>query len=319
MTNKKEFEKTIQTNSINFRFKFIGTEKNNIDYDKLLRNIDNCFNSSRSYDNMSQNIAWIRTLLNNFDEEYLEVNLLANDKIQTIKYIDKNLALYELEENNNLLVKYEMNKELNISLTNSATKKIDYYFNLETIKKINEKLKELNNLQKISIVNLTDEDKALCLIYKLFYGEYPNFNSKNINIKIQSMMAILIEFGICLNDNISFRMNYKKIPISLYLQQKIIKLTPLGKIESIDNSIKLSKYTTEVVKIVATSIKEFIPNDYDEEEVLPKISSIIYTKANMVPSRAKENEIVKASTCSEKSVKAVLKLTKKIDNKIKNM
>ena len=318
MSNKKIIEKSIEKPNINFYFKFIGKEKTKIDYEKILINIDNCFKKQKLYNNMPQNITWIRTLLSDFDEEYLEVNLSTNDINKTIKYVDKTLVLYESEENNSLLVNYEIEKNLNISLLNQP-KNILNYPNYEIIKTTyNAKLEELSKLQKVNIVNLNTDDKALCLIYKLFYGEYPDFSSKNINTKIQSMLAILIEFGICLNDKISFRMNHQKIPVSLYLEQEINKLTPLGKIEVIDNSVKLSEYATKIIKIVSKSIKEFIPEDYEEVEVLPKISSIIYAKRNIVSSNAKNIEIAKATSRSENSVNEVLKLTKKIDKKINN-
>ena len=85
-----------------------------------------------------------------------------------------------------------------------------------------------------------------------------------------------------------------------------------------NNSVKLSKYATEIIKTVSESIKEFIPEDYEEVEVLPKISSIIYAKRNIVSSNAKNIEIAKATSRSENSVNEVLKLTKKIDEKINN-
>ena len=83
MSNKKIIEKSIEKPNINFYFKFIGKEKTKIDYEKILINIDNCFKKQKLYNNMPQNITWIRTLLSDFDEEYL--NSCKESVISTIK------------------------------------------------------------------------------------------------------------------------------------------------------------------------------------------------------------------------------------------
>ena len=77
MHNEKTFTKTIKETNNYFYFKFLGNPKReNINYVKITRLINNCFNESKNHNDMIRNVTWIRTILADFDEEYLEIQVI---------------------------------------------------------------------------------------------------------------------------------------------------------------------------------------------------------------------------------------------------
>ena len=57
----------------------------NIYYKKIIESIDNCFNNLNEYQNICEIIAWIRTLLKDFNEESLELIIVSDDYNLNIK------------------------------------------------------------------------------------------------------------------------------------------------------------------------------------------------------------------------------------------
>ena len=324
MHNEKTFTKTIKETNNYFYFKFLGNPKReNINYVKITRLINNCFNESKNHNDMIRNVTWIRTILADFDEEYLEIQVINPKKESSqLIYENKEIKLYHIinkafdEFNNSFNMKYDLGRELNFSFSVQNSKVIEYPNYQNRINFINESMNKLYTLNTISPIKMDQTSKALCKIYRLFYGEYPDFSAEDINIKIQSMMSILTEFGVSIDDKISFMMLKNKMPISLYLQDKIKNMTPLGKIEVMDNSVKLTEHTIKVTKVIRECIMESIPDEYEKKEVLTKISSIFYTKNNIVSSKAKISEVASICNSVENEVKATLKLVRKINDKI---
>ena len=95
------------------------------------------------------------------------------------------------------------------------------------------RLKELYGLNNIAINKINNEILYISEIYKLFYGKYPNYNSDNINIKIQNMIYVLYEYGINFVDEYHFsNINEKRIPVSSNINSLIDNVKPYGKINS---------------------------------------------------------------------------------------
>ena len=176
-------------------------------------------------------------------------------------------------------------------------------------------IKELQELINVKEVKLTTKDKALCLCYKLFYNEYPDFSSKDINIKMQTMLSLLDEFGICTLENYSFKLNSKKMPVSITLSQDIYKLTPLGKIEEVDKSLRIDYEIEREIKIVSREIKKHIPEDTNELEFLKKINTIFYCSRNCLPTHAAIESIAEVCEYPIEEIDSTIKLIRKIERK----
>lgn len=305
-------------------FKFIGVPKNKKEIDsqeQLELLLDDCFNDDYNI-SITRSIELIRTILSNYTEKYLEIAKTNNfGEIEHVKYMNRVLTLYEVkkelgEEPYNL--KYEMYKGLNIEF---PTKKIDNIKKLVEEKEsildiVNSFFKTTKKLQNTKAITLDEEGEILCHIYELFYNETPDFRDKDINTKFQSMMAILAKFGIRTKRKIEFTMNYKNIPTSLYLQLKLERYKALGKIKEINPSFKPCIYVDSLIEEISMMIRSSIPEEYDETEVLEKISSILYAKSNKIISKAKIEDIAKISHSAPPEVKNTLKLVKRINDRI---
>lgn len=67
-----------------------------------------------------------------------------------------------------------------------------------------------------------------------------------------------------------------KMPTSLNLEQRVNKLYPLGKISSLEESVKLAKESKKIIKIVGEPIRKTITNEQKQKDVLITISKVIH-------------------------------------------
>ena len=163
--------------------------------------------------------------------------------------------------------------------------------------------------------NITKEATILIEIYKLFYHENPNFCDKDINIKIQSMMVILLQFGLPFSGGYGFHfLEDKRIPMSFNLRDDINNLYKMGKVT--DNKlIELSKDTKRRVKIVSDILFKEGVNSSDIAKLVTRVSQIIYTREYCLPTGVNTEEIAHFLNLPIEEVENKLQLVKKIENK----
>ena len=141
--------------------------------------------------------------------------------------------------------------------------------------KFDEVVEHINSLTHVKPVYLNDDAKAIIETYKLFYGENPDFSKGDINIKIQTMLSILAQFGISLGDY-SFRIN-EIMPESLAFLQMVNSLFPLGEVTVIEDPVQLKEGAKETIKLIGETIREDVDRDYDQHmKALMTISKTIY-------------------------------------------
>lgn len=318
MLNKKTFAKLVTRGNDKFYFKFIGLPQNDsIDYDKLNNTINNCFNNSIETNDIKEKISWIRTIFKDFEEIYLEINLHYQTTCkEKIIYKNKNLNNYQKSIDDQININYNLETNPNLFL-DIANVKLNNYHSYKIKSEITNSIMEhLYSLVEINKIELTTDEKALCIFYKAFYGEYPNFSNKDINIKMQVMMSILTNFGICLDDSYSFMLNSKKFPISIALSKTVHKLKPFGKIENLDNMVRLDEILEQDIKTIGKIIKKHLSNTTNELECLKKLSTIFYTGHNCLPTNAAIVTISEHCKISIPEVESSLKLVKKIKKNI---
>lgn len=148
--------------------------------------------------------SYIRTIFRDFDEHILKIDLFESKLNKTsIILKDGNIEHYSSVKtiflnNKNIIVeiKKDENGKISFSINNNQT--IECLDNMDEIGKL--VTKELQKIKSIKNINpkikLDIYDRLLCQIYQLFYNEYPDFSSKYINRKVQSMMYLLNEYGV---------------------------------------------------------------------------------------------------------------------------
>lgn len=224
----------------------------------------------------------------------------------------------KIKESENLLnAEFIPEKGLSISFTDYENSIIDY----PNYKTINNQFSELTEhihlLKSAKTVNLDMDSKALIEIYKLFYNENPDFSHSNINVRIQTMMSILVQFGISLGDNyLPCLLEKRKMPMSVNLMLLVEKLFPLGEITDINDPVKLADEPKKIIKIVGESVREVISDGYNKDEVLITISKVIHAERYSLPSNCNIEELCEFTNRTKNEVESSIKLVRRIDNKI---
>lgn len=310
--------KTLNFTKGSIEVRYNGIPSDNADLDKIAVLLEDFINNHR-HSNMIENIRIVRTILKDCEEKVLDVFYQDEKVLEHVKYDNSNLILYEKskkEENNECFDRYKIKYEIPYGIKldyNNHEIYIEDYSGIELLaNKMTEITKQIYYLKHAEAIVLNTDDKALIEIYKLFYNDNPDFSSKDINIKVQTMMYILAEFGISLEDNYSFSLCGKvKMPASLSLEQMVNKLYPLGEVSSLEDSVKLAEEPKKIIKIVGETIRETIKN-----EALITISKVIYAERYCLSSNSDVKKISEFTGHTTNEVESSIKLVKHIETRI---
>lgn len=315
--------KTLNFTKGSIGIRYNGILNDNANLDKINALLEDFINNHR-HNYMIENVSIVRTIFKDCEEKLLVIFYQDETCSELVKYDNSNLSLYEKskrEENSEHFDRYKIKYESPYGI------KIDYnnreidmsnYLGIELVsKEINEIIKQIYYLKNAKAVVLDTDDKSLIEIYKLFYNEKPDFSSRDINIKIQTMMSILAEFGISLGDDYAFSLWGKvKMPVSLNLEQRVNKLYPLGEVGSIENSVKLASEPKKIIKIVGECIRETILNEQNQTEALIIISKVIHAGRYCISSNSDVKKISEFTKCTTDAVETSVSLVKRIKTKI---
>lgn len=312
------FNKTLCFTKSSIEIRYNGILPNdNVDLDKIEILLEDFINNHR-HDNMIENVTIVRTILNDCKEKLLVIFYQDDKGSELVKYVNSNLFLYEKskggENSERCKIKYEPSYGIKLDYNNHEINIVDYSGIELVSKEITKMMKQIYCLNDAKPVILNKDDKAIIEIYKLFYNKNPNFSSKDINIKVQTMMSILASFGVSLGDDYEFKLWEKvKMPTSITLKQLVNKLYPLGEVSSVENNINLTDESKKIIKIIGECIREKIYNEQSKNETLIAISKIIHVDRYNLPSSC---DVKKLSECSTDEIETSIKLVKRIENRI---
>lgn len=311
-------------NGEKFGFRFEGQSSNqNIDEEKINKLIDNFINEKNFHRDMLRNVSFLRTMLKDFEEKLLVVEYNDTNNQEIVKYDNGVLFLFKCkskkrESENSLNAEFTPGRGLSIFFTDFDEDSIIDYSNSKNInEQFGELIKHIGLLKGAKAVNLDMDSKTLIEIYKLFYNENPDFSHSNINVRIQTMMSILAQFGISLGDDYAFSLWGKvKMPISLTLEQLVNKLFPLGEITDIDDPVKLADEPKKIIKIVGECVREVINDGYNKDEALITISKVIHAGRYSLSSNDNVKELSEFTNRTQNEVESSIRLVKRIENKL---
>lgn len=317
MLENKIFKRKICLDNYVMQFVYEGKEKkDNINYDNIDKLLNNVFDN-RKGKSIIDIVLKVRTILKDFDEEFLRVDIYDN-------IFDSNYAIYKnriLEDYGNSLsnnkINITYNKKRGFLYNINYEKMLEKRFNQEEIKLLDEELDTIDYLNNVNIngLKMDRDDKILYELYKEFYQEIPDYSEPDINIKFQAMMFLLEKYGINIED-INFEIYYKdKFPRSRSLEIRLYDLSCLGKVESVEDPIILSKYAIKKAHIVGASINEYINKTDNPIETLKHLCTVDYVNVYNLGSNATPKRIAKYVDFVEEEVKKHHQLIKKIDEK----
>lgn len=305
---KVKISKSYNLENESFIINYEGiTEINNNDLSDLNNLLTDFVNNHNRVD-MVTNVRILATIFKNFNNMKLEVFSHYNGVSENIRYKNDELLYYEkviiskgckFEYYNLNGIKFESDKQGSKVVISLLTEMVEQLYFLKQFKKY----------------DLNTDDKILIEIYRLFYNENPDFSDKNINIKIQTMMSILVQFNISLSEYSFTLWKNSKIPTSEDLNMQINKLYSFGKIKNEDNYIVLSEEAKMVIKTVSKSLNELINNNENFLEKLMLISRIIYISRYRISLDTDIQEIAKIAEVSQEDVLLCRSLVKKVKNK----
>ena len=276
------------------------------------------FVDNHKHDNMLENVTILRTIFRDYKEEILFVHFRDKNVEELVRYDNRwrvkgfgFLKEVKGDDSCKYKIKYDYPLGLEINWFNKAGNIKKYTDDFSEI------MKYISNLSNVGPIVINDNDKALIEIYKLFYKENPDFSSKDINVKVQTMMSILAEFGITLDCDYSFDlMVKKKMPLSLKLEEMVQKMYPLGVVSEVEDNVKVAEEPKKIIEIVGDSVRDAIHDEEDINEALITISKVIHASRYNLSSKADISEIAEFTNQSVDDVEASVQLVKRIEHKI---
>lgn len=276
------------------------------------------FVDNHKHDNMLENVTILRTIFRDYKEEILFVHFRDKNVEELVRYDNmwrvKGFGFLK-EVKGDVSCKYKIKYDYPLGL------EINWFNKAGNIKKytddFSEIMKYISNLSNVGPIVINDNDKALIEIYKLFYKENPDFSSKDINVKVQTMMSILAEFNVTLDCDYSFSLMTKlKMPLSLKLEEMVQKMYPLGVVSEVEDNVKIAEEPKKIIEIVGDSVRDAIHDEEDINEALITISKVIHASRYNLSSKADISEIAEFTNQSVDDVEASVQLVKRIEHKI---
>jgi len=296
------------------------------DHEGLDELCNSCFKNLESYDDVYDIISSIRTIYKDFDEKKLMVSIYKNQKKKAyIEYDNKKLVLLEIvdELTDDVVFKtqYKMKEGITFSISDKNDNNLTSVYRDNYIALLSNKIDTIHELNDIRLKRLSKEDILLCEMYKAFYNENPNFSKEDMQIKFQTMIAILSDFDISPAENYKFQyLGRERIPISKHLLEVISNLTSFGEID-IDKDIAkkerlLSIEDIRITKIIGECIRSSITDDKDLIDILILLSPVLHETKYIYPKKKTTKEISEILNSPEEEIKSVRKLIKKIETNL---
>lgn len=305
---KQLIERIYLNDNTTIKFKYIGFDENLTNNTLQIENkLDRVFKDYYQTSILSV-VRDIRTILKNLNETYLEISISNNFTELQVTYINGQLSSYKeekyIDKENKVIFNYKKDNKYDFNF--SGTENEDYPCeNLVSL--FEDYVKTKRMLQKISGITLDYNDELLFKVYKIFYDENPDLCDKNINIKIQTMIAVLTQFNICLNYPLSVY-TQGKMPQNLNLSEKIKTLRALEKIDTCDlTSVKLVYSHEKEIKEIGKIMRE---NDID----LITLSKIVHAENYDLSEKSNINQVIQFTKCNEEEIRQGIQLVKRIKN-----
>ena len=245
---------------------------------EIERKLRDFMNNEEIHNDVIKNIAFIRTIFIDYDEQYLYIKYHNKVKDEFVEYRNKNLTIHEVKDK-----------------TRSLHEIYKYKRNIRT------------SLKDIGPIGVGEDEYKLIEYYNCFFNIHPNFANNKMHIVFQCMNLILKRFGIdIINVDDYIYDEELGINISPTLDKKIIDLFPYGVIRRTGYDKGISIEEKEKIKAIGRIINDSI-------EGVERLKGLIKVTKLLCP---KENELGNIDKLKEMNNNHSLELIKKLNGVI---
>lgn len=292
--------KTLHHEKENFEIRYEGMPLGEgVNLENIYHLLELFFNNY-SHVNMLQNVNIMRTIMQSYQEKLLDIYYEDNSIFERITY--QNGVIVNFQKRCKTGKKYSLQYQ---SEDNRNIFGLGVYTNL---------IKELSESQP---EKLEEYDIMIMELYKLFYEEDIDFTKEEVNLKVQTMMSILAQFHILVNNYQNFILTVpNRIPVIPHLLGRIQRLYFLGEVVILEEDIDLPDCYKNLIKTIGKMARQNITDNVALMEELIKLNKIIYAGKYNLHKEVDVEKIAEFSHYSKEEVKSCIKLVHKIDQKI---
>lgn len=232
-----------------------------------------------------------------------------------VKYDCTNLYFYQKQRKDKTLEIIYMPNHGGLQIKDNYCDLEDYLTVQAVSKELASAIDRIHDLTKVRKIILNENSKRMIEIYKVFYQENPNFQSKDINIRMQTMMSILSYFDLSVGYDFCL-LGKMMMPISLRLEQDVERLYPFGEIDEVEDNVSLVQEAKKEIEIIGEAIRENVSGRKELNEKLITTSRVLHAKRYNLPSNCQVDAISDFIGRTPSEVKSTIKLVKQINDKI---
>lgn len=290
---KCTIEKQFASEQYNIFLKWTGKNPMNKNIQELSNRLELVWMPNIPKAEILKHISWIRTIMKDLEETYLELNGTYFEEIYHIIYTNGQLYRYYVEKPSNIQdhrigIKYEIQKKL----WSSSKIEAEYWntksdkkepLDLNTLKDLETQL--MQELNKVYISQsmepmIPDRDHTMIPeMYHQFYQKQINLNSKTLHEEIQIMMIILEMYDLSLNyKDYHYHLTNTSIPMSLLLYTKVHELVLINNPKMTNIPVRLTPEAAQKIAIIGQMIQEYLQSVSNKEEEMISLCQLILKK-----------------------------------------
>lgn len=301
------------TRNIEVRYEGL-TRHQDIDISQLDNELEE-FIHAKCRNDMLKNIMMIRTILDSIEEKSLVVSYEDENTLEMVKYDCTNLYFYQKQRKDKTLEIIYMPNHGGLQIKDNY-RDLEDYSTVQTVsKELVSAIDRIHDLTRVKKIILDENSKRMIEIYKVFYQENPNFQSKDINIRMQTMMSILSYFDLSVGYDFCL-LGKMMMPISLRLEQDVERLYPFGEIDEVEDNVSLVQEAKKEIEMIGQAIRGNVSGRKELNEKLITTSRVLHAKRYNLPSNCQVDAISDFIGRTPSEVKSTIKLVKQINDKI---
>ena len=301
------------TRNIEVRYEGL-TRHQDIDISQLDNELEE-FIHAKCRNDMLKNIMMIRTILDSIEEKSLVVSYEDENTLEMVKYDCTNLYFYQKQRKDKTLEITYMPNHGGLQIKDNY-RDLEDYSTVQTVsKELVSAIDRIHDLTRVKKIILDENSKRMIEIYKVFYQENPNFQSKDINIRMQTMMSILNYFDLSVGYDFCL-LGKMMMPISLRLEQDVERLYPFDEIDEVEDNVSLVQEAKKEIEMIGQAIRENVSGREELNEKLITTSRVLHAKRYNLPSNCQVDAISDFIGRTPSEVKSTIKLVKQINDKI---